>query len=85
MKQYKNQKKKMKGKKYELKDFILLEEEESITKETRQSTIKKAKTKTQIKEIFTVQKSAIKNSLKLYDKRADIINASLIKISISEI
>ena len=61
-------KKKMKGKKYELKDLILLEEEESITKETRQSTIKKAKTKTQIKEIFTVQKSAIKNSLKLYDK-----------------
>ena len=57
----------------ELKDFILLKEE-NITKKKTRSTIEKAKTKTQRKEILTVQNSFIKNELKLYDKRDTIIN-----------
>ena len=55
-------------------DFILLKEENIAKKNTR-STIEKAKTKTQRKEILTVQNSFIKNELKLYDKRDTVINA----------
>ena len=54
-------------------DFILLKED--ITKKKTRSTIEKAKTKTQRKEILTVQNSFIKNELKLYDKIDTIINA----------
>ena len=56
----------------ELKDLILLEEKEIINKNTQ--SIKKANNKTQRNQIFAPQKIVIKNALKLYDKRTDIIN-----------
>ena len=70
----KQEQKDMTDKVGELKDFILLKEENIAKKNTR-STIEKAKTKTQRKEILTVQNSFIKNELKLYDKRDIVINA----------
>ena len=57
----------------EVKDFILLEEK-GITSKNTQS-IKRAKTKTQRKEIFSEQRSVLRSAFKLHDKRNDIINA----------
>ena len=54
-----------------LQNFVLLEEK-SITNESTQSVIKKAKTKVQRKEILAKQRSVMKNALKLYDKRTDM-------------
>ena len=59
----------------ELHDFILLEQESITNKNTQKGIIKKAKTKTHKKGNFLEQKGVIKNALKPYDKRTDIINA----------
>lgn len=73
MKQYTN-KKRWKSRIYELNDFILLEEKSIIEKKT-QSVLKKAKIKTQTKEILAVQKSVLKNASRLHHGITDIINA----------
>ena len=62
----------------ELKHFVLLEEKR-ITNKNTQSIIKQEKTKTQRIIFFAEQKSALKNALKLHDKRSDIINALINK------
>ena len=54
-------------------------EEKNIEEKKTKGAIKKAKTKTQRKDIIAAQRSAIKNPLALYDKRADTINAFVIK------
>ena len=58
----------------ELGNFVL-SEEKSINKEKSKGAIKKAKTKTQRKEIISLQKSVMNNAIKLHDKRSVIINA----------
>ena len=65
------------GKMEELRNFILLEKESIINKNT--SGIKKAKTKPQRKQVFGEQKSVINNALKLYHRKKYIINAFLNK------
>ena len=47
------------------------------------SIIRKTNRKTQGKQIFAIQKSALRNALKLYDKRTDIINAFVIRFIFS--
>ena len=58
----------------ELKDFILLEQKRITIKNT-QSIIKNAKTKTERGKILKLQRSVTTNTLNMYDKRTDIINA----------
>ena len=62
----------------ELGSFVLLEEE-SIKKEKSRGAIKKAKTKTQTREIISLQRSVINNAIKLHDKRKIIIDAFMNK------
>ena len=57
---------------YELRNLVLLEEE-SI-KKYKGGVVKKAKNETQRNQTLTAQKSVLKNAIKLYDKRTDIIN-----------
>ena len=58
----------------ELKDFISLEQKRITIKNT-QSIIKNAKTKTERGKILKLQRSVTTNTLNMYDKRTDIINA----------
>ena len=46
-----------------------------MEEEKTKGSIKKAKTRTQRKEIFTAEKSVLKYALKLYDVRSSMINA----------
>ena len=55
-----------------------------MEEEKTKGSIKKAKTRTQRKEIFTAEKSVLKYALKLYDVRSSMINAFKITISILE-
>ena len=57
----------------ELRNFVLLEKER-IGKNKTESHIKKAKNKTQRNQTLTSQKIVINNAIKLYDKRAIIID-----------
>ena len=52
---------------------IELKYERSIPKKNTQSLIKTAKIKTQRQEIFVEQKSVLRNALKLYYKRNDLL------------
>ena len=63
IKRAKQEQEDMIDKTYELKNFILLEEE-SIKKKKTQSIIKKSKTNIQRKEISTVQKKCYKKRTK---------------------
>ena len=54
---------------------FVLSEEESINKEKTRFAIKKAKTKTQRREIISSQKCVINNAIKLHDRRAIILDA----------
>lgn len=58
----------------ELKDFISLEQKRITIKNT-QSIIKNAKTKTEGGKILKIQRSVMRNTLNMYDKRTDINNA----------
>ena len=58
----------------ELKDFISLEQKRITIKNT-QSIIKNAKTKTERGKILKIQRSVMRNTLNMYDKRTDTINA----------
>ena len=58
----------------ELKDFISLEQKRITIKNT-QSIIKNAKTKTERGKILKMQRSVMRNTLNMYDKRTDINNA----------
>ena len=58
----------------EITNFILLEKE-GITNENAQIVLKKTDKNTKKRNFFRTKKSDIKNALKLYDKRTDIINA----------
>lgn len=58
----------------ELKDFISLEQKRITIKNT-QSIIKNAKTKTERGKILKIQRSVMRNTLNMYDKRTDINNA----------
>ena len=60
-------------------ESLVKSEEEIINKEKTKSTIKKAKTKTQRKEIAASQKSVIRNAIKRYDKRDIMMNAFINK------
>ena len=62
----------------ELGNFVQ-SEEKSINEEKSRCAIKKANTKSQIKEIISSQKSVINNAIKLHDKRAIIIDAFVSK------
>ena len=61
-----------------LRDFSLLKEKD-ITNKNTQGIIKEIKTKTQRKNFFTEQKIVLRNALKLYDQRKEIINAFIKK------
>ena len=50
-----------------------------LKRKEKESIMRKAKDKTQRNQILAAQKSVAKNVLKLYDKRTDIINASVNK------
>ena len=78
-------KKKNERKKIRAKRFHFIRRRRKYYKGNKTKHHKESKDKNTNKRNFYSTESAIKNSLKLYDKRADIINASLIKISISEI
>ena len=58
----------------ELKDFISLEQKRITIKNT-QPIIKNAKTKTERGKILKIQRSVMRNTLNMYDKRTDINNA----------
>ena len=58
----------------ELKDFVSLEQKRITIKNT-QSIIKNAKTKTERGKILKIQRSVMRNTLNMYDKRTDINNA----------
>lgn len=58
----------------ELKDFISLEQKRITIKNT-QSIIKNAKTKTERGKILKIQRSVMRNTLNMYDKRTDINDA----------
>ena len=58
----------------ELKDFISLEQK-CITIKNTQSIIKNAKKKTERGKILKIQRSVMRNTLNMYDKRTDINNA----------
>ena len=58
----------------ELKDFISLEQKRITIKNT-QSIIKNEKTKTERGKILKIQRSVMRNTLNMYDKRTDINNA----------
>ena len=62
----------------ELKDYILLEEK-SIEEEKTKHVIKKPRIKTQIKEILASQKTVLRDAIRLYDRRNDMINAFVSK------
>ena len=56
----------------ELRDFVLLEEKD-IDEEKSKGTIKKLKT--QRRKTILIQKCALRNAARLFDKRGDIIDA----------
>ena len=58
----------------ELKDFISLEQKRITIKNT-QFIIKNAKAKTERGKILKIQRSVMRNTLNMYDKRTDINNA----------
>ena len=57
----------------ELRDFVLSEEKSITNKKKRKDN--KSKNKDPKKKTCAEQKSVVKNALRLYDERSDIVNA----------